>query len=329
MNITNTGSTLRTSLDENVMAQINKNSTADTQSQPTQQGQPKKKSDYKLELFEEGTVPKDQIKVTQMSAKELCSLISSKFLQIFNDYKGCSFRPAQNGLLEFVMIFEDHNTRNGMIKNIERIGMGSNNSATINYVETINQNRNGRRTMTLTAETREIMEQFMIRPIENKNGRHQPGNIKWDQCIEEKEVGGQMIQYSTYGRPQTLLLVRNINVEAIIDNIWTPTEQKQKDAEKAKADAERYGRKDVVVIPKFQHKINFRGFKTQNQYGQVSFTNMPMQVGPDGNIYPVNVQTLPLENYWLNIETVDTEESAKVVPVVRAAAVPGFISSIY
>ena len=285
--------------------------------------------DYYADLYEEGTVPANMIKVTQISAKELCTLISSKFSQLFNDYRGCSFRPAANGLLEFVMYFEERNEHNGLTKNIERVGIGSGTPRVQAYVETMNQNKRGRRTMTLNKVTREYLKPFMIAPMTNKNGRMAADKIRWDDCIEEKEYGGQMTVYNMGTRPQTMLLLRNINLEAIIDNMWTPSEQKQKDQENAKAHMKKYGNKQLVVIPRYQHKVSFRGFKFTSAWGRVDFTPTPITIGPDGNMYPAGTMSLPLENYWLNVQTIDTKETEKVVPTVRNAAMPGFAANIY
>lgn len=298
-------------------------------------------------------VPKHIITTNQMSAKDLCTIISTQFKQIFNDYRGCTFRQAPNGGLEFVMVFQNYSLNGNKYKNIYMYNQGGKSDDLASFVEASKMNRNGRKTMTLTDWTKRAMKPYMLLPGPIRNGKIP--KIKWEDCLEEKEENGQMLSYYPTSIPETVLILKNINVEAIIDNIWTPSHIKKADrveslkkfcSDRRIPYTESSDKKDIVidyknsngwteekiydqliVVKSLQNKLMFKGFKIVDFYGRVNYHPTPLQIGPDGRVYQTPIYDL--SNFFVNIETVDLKEAQKIMPQSAVINSTGFLSNVY
>lgn len=299
-------------------------------------------------------IPKHIASINQMSAKELCQIITTQFKQSFNDYRGCTFRQGPNGILEFIMVWQNYAQSGDKYKNIELFNQGNNKDDIASFVEATKRNKNGRKTMTLNEWTRRALKPFMLLPGQVKNG--QLPKINWDDCLEEKEVNGQMMGYYPTSVSETILILKNINVESIIDNIWTPSKIKKADKmnslikycsdHKIGYTVSKDGL-DVVIdkdtLPKgltvekieenlfimksIQNKLTFRGFKITDFFGSVNFHPYPLQVGPNGQLYQLPIYDL--SNFFVNIETVDIKEAQKILPQTAVINNAGFLSTLY
>lgn len=308
--------------------------------------------DIHFDLYDPN-IPRHIVTINQMSAKDLCTIISTQFKQVFNDYRGCTFRQGSNGGLEFIMVFQNYAPNGNKYKNIRLFNQSAKGDDLASFIEASKMSRNGRKTMTLNDWTRRAMKPYMLLPGPIHNGK--VPKIKWEDCLEEKEVNGQMLSYYPTSISETVLVLKNVNVESIIDNIWTPSHIKKADRiealkkfcmEKRIPFKESADKKDIVidyensngwteekiydqliVIKSLQNKLMFRGFKIVDLYGSVNYHLTPLQIGPDGRVYQTPIYDL--SNFYVNIETVDIREAQKIMPQTAVVNSTGFLSNVY
>lgn len=176
--------------------------------------------------------PKPMVDTVQISAADLCALISKQLKKYFQDVLGCSFKPMPNGNREFVILFQPGKGF-GNIPNIDAIKMNSSMPSTQRYIETARVNMNGRHTMTLNQATKDFFEKYMIKPV---LGNPLSGNLKvaekveWNKCIEEVEYK----ENNVYSYSQSsFLMLRNVDLEKLLHDIWIPMDERNKDKEAA------------------------------------------------------------------------------------------------
>ena len=196
-----------------------------------QQNATQKRKRLELDLYDPDR-PKPMVDTVQISAADLCSLISKQLKHYFQDVLGCSFKPMANGNREFVILFQPGKGF-GNIPNIDAIRMNASMPSTQKYIETMRVNMNGRHTMTLNQITKDFFEKYMIRPV---IGNPLSGNLKiadkidWNKCIEEVSYK----EASVYSYNQSsFLMLRNIDLERLLHDIWIPLEERKAEREAA------------------------------------------------------------------------------------------------
>ena len=261
------------------------------------------KDEYKLDLYDDhNDLPAAVTSTMHMRATDLCKMITSSLQNVLKELKGCTFRPGGNGLLEFVLVFQRNNQVQKDERNLVSI-IGDTNNKMVSYVTTMQGNHNGRRTLTLSDYTKGILDQFMVHPIVNNGGRQGLGRIEWNKYIEEIEYATNQL----YGRGnfETFVIVKGVNVEAILNNMFTPSQQKATDEENAK-------QRNTLVKPRYQYKIIFRGYRSFDAYNNIVFTQQRMMVNNYGNIQYASQFTL--QDYFINIEKFDTDAIENIIP---------------
>lgn len=177
--------------------------------------------------------PKSMVETVQISAADLCHLVSEQLKGVFKDVLGCTFKYNVNGNLGFCILFQPGKGY-GKWSNIDAIHMNSHMHPTQRYVETSRVNANGRRTMTLNQLTRDYFNRFMIRPVIGNrfnNTYRVSDKIEWEKCIEEVEYR----ESNMYGcNNASFLMLRNIDLERLLHEIWIPSDERKKDLEVAK-----------------------------------------------------------------------------------------------
>lgn len=276
---------------------------------------------YEADLEPEGMI-KDPSTTFQVSAASLCKFISTKFRQIFNDYRGCTFVAGSNMMLNFVMYFEDKpldtSENSQVFKNLTNLTNGDAATKMERYVKNANHDRNGLAIFTLNEKTRATMDQFMFKEKRRDNlGRWYENDVDWDKCISNQTINTPMF----YGaRPIQVVALYNVDLIKVIANMFTTTEQKAKD--KIRAQKRNNTADPEVILPSFQYDIKFKGFK--QIYGPLGMGYT--QAIPGFNPGDPN-KPLPLDSYYINITRTDIKEALKLNPMFKNTATN--IHSVY
>ena len=177
--------------------------------------------------------PKSMVETVQISAADLCHIISERLKHYFRDVLGCTFKYNVNGNLGFCVLFQ-FGKGYGKFDNIDAIRMSNSMSSTQRYVETCRVNVNGRRTMTLNQFTKDFFEKYMIRPVignQFNGGLRTANKIDWEKCIEEVEY--RESNFYSYAN-SSFLMLRNVDLERLLYDIWIPADERRRDYEAAK-----------------------------------------------------------------------------------------------
>ena len=180
-------------------------------------------------MVECSDLPKPVTSQTLLTLKDLCSIITKTMRTLWHDYYKTTFYMTPGGFLQVLMIFADNPNpiptdkrgNNTKIKNVKTIYQGEQ-----DLISTMmeNSNRKQRRTIELTELGKMALEQYMIR-----NNRNE---IKWNECLEEREFNTtDLIRYPS-GKFNGLV-VKNVQVTSLLDSIWTPMSIQQADYDRA------------------------------------------------------------------------------------------------
>ena len=292
-------------------------------------------------------LPKPVTSQTLLTLKDLCAIITKSMRTLWHDYYKTTFYMTPGGFLQVLMIFADNpnpiptdkkgNTTK--IKNVKTIYRGQEDIITT-MIE--NSNRKQRRTIELTELGKMALAQYMIR---NSNGE-----IKWNECLEEREFNTtDLIRYPS-GRFNGLV-VKNVQVTSVLDSIWTPIEIQSADYDKAfeiatnkwkktkkitvdetDNDGNVIGQKEVdnvyidypegwnknrvlktmTVEKSYTTQLIFKGYRINDQM------NNPVGFDPTPKISPNMI--LDFENYYVAVAVTDMQ-------VYKSLINPNFIQS--
>ena len=300
---------------------------------------------------------KRDVTITLMKIGDLCDAISAPLKQLFRDYLGCKFVMGANGNMELVMVFEPGAGKEDGLENINIFKQNRSMPALQRNIEMIRVNQSGRHTMTLNEITKAYLLNWMTAPVTYAPGGYcRQGKVKWNECIQEMCINDTYpTQYPGMVRERSVLVVRNLNVDKIISDLFTPTEVKKADYDRAvmtfrntfynRAKRMENGKEvevwvlksdnsktfDMLTPAELDSKINiqpsvffvltYKGFFYNNGI-QVGFSPMPVTNG----VMPASPITY--DNYFITIQEIDAEAIKKYQPHIGNVNVSGFLADV-
>ena len=275
-------------------------------------------------------LPKPVISETIMSLKSLCQIITETMQGIWHDYYKTSFYMAPGGSLQVLMIFADnpnpipHDSKGNNTSKIKNVKTLYNKEQDVITTLMQNSGNRQRRTIELTELGKLALSQFMIR-----NNRNE---IRWNECVEEKEFNTtDLIRYPS-GRFNGLV-VKNVQVTSLLDAIWTPIDVQIADYNRAfdiatkkwkkteditvtneKGEKESATRvwieypegwnknrvlREMTIEKSFTTQLVFKGYRLNDQM------NNPIGFDPRPKVTPNLI--LDFENYFVSVAVIDMQ----------------------
>lgn len=268
-------------------------------------------------------LPAHHVEITQMTAKQLCDFISSNLREVFDDFKGCIFKPDNMGNLQFLLVFEvTPEAVNGKYKAIHKFDK---------KIDNIVEFTNRRFTMELTEFAKSFFYKYMIPVNVDRNGMPK---IKWKECIEEKNIDGTA--GTGYTNSATLLVLKNIDVRKIIEDLWTPPQVKAselkyaidmwkknnwegvpgkpKEVYQGKESDDEIAQK-VIPNKRYIAQLKFKGFQLKTPDGRYVYSTTPVQMLNTGQT--IRASSYDFDKYYVNIEIIDVGQLVHDFPQLR------------
>ena len=268
-------------------------------------------------------IPSHHVEITQMTAKGLCDFIANNIKEIFDDFKGCTFKPDSMGNLQFRIVFENTpDAVNGKYKAVNKIDREIN-----NVIEFTKK----KFTLELTEFAKSFFFKYMIPSSVDRNGI---ARVKWNECVEEKNIDGTST--SGYTNSAVLLVLKNIDVTKIIEDLWTPPKVKESELKYAidlwkKRNWEKVpGKPNEVyqgketddeiarkVIPnkRYLAQLRFKGFQLKTPDGRYVYSTTPVQMLATGQTIRSN--SYDFDKFFVNIEIVDVSQLIHDFPQLK------------
>lgn len=247
-------------------------------------------------------LPPHHVELTHMSLRKLCNIIGGYFREAFCDFRGCEMRydpkngRPELGFLVFNLVFEytnstEPNKFNALVRH-ERP------SDTIIDLET------RFRSLDLTPEAKGFLTKYMG-SIEYDKDRKP--FVQWNKFLEEKDLNGRTA--SGYTVTSNLLVITNVDLNKIVQDIWTDPKVKEADETAAinawkRANWKRGTNKDEFepgpetdeeilamcrVNRKYLVKVTFKGYTIKDPNGNYTLSNVPVNISPNGQMRPSNM----------------------------------------
>lgn len=246
-------------------------------------------------------LPEHHIELTQMNLKQLCNIVGGYFRDVFADFRGCEMRydpkngRRENGFLVFNLAFE--------YKNYSDSGKFN---ALVKYehpIQTVIDLNKKQRTLELTNDAKGFLMKYMY-GIEY--GSDNKPFVNWNRYLEEKDL--QFRTTSGYSETANLLIVTHVNLNEVVQDIWTDPKVKRADELAAinawkrkhwkrvppskdndnKDEFEKGKETDDEILSmchiqrKYLVQVIFKGYQTQDANGCMQFSNVPINVLPNG-----------------------------------------------
>lgn len=299
--------------------------------------------DYRNVIFYDSNLPRPISSVTQLSLRQLCEIITRNLKSVLYEYYGCTFVVGQNGLLEFKLIFmpKAGDPEKGKFKNIVLP-----NKENLNNLQAFIEagvRKTNRRIMDLNIQTKDTLLPHMVKPNN--------GPFNWNDCLEERETN-MMGSYYMSSQKASILIVKNVNVESLIDSIWTPDDVQEANYNESYnnfiesrgwIELVNTGKKDqndnpimekrvkfpngwnanrvlreMPRIKSFKCKLVFRGHRWDDGYN-IYFNPQVMNNG---------VPAIDYDRYYVNIEMIDMMAAKRTFPA-QSINQSGFMSTVW
>ena len=292
----------------------------DSYKQDNRKQQEEKKDEVEVDLYDPSIVlPENMIKVSQISAKTLWDLISSQLRESIPDYYGCNFIATNQGY-KFMMAFKENansNTR-GVLKCLEPTLKDTGNRMQ-NYIERTQANSNRRHVYKFTEDAKKFFGEFIDTGYNNK---YQKNKITWDKLISERSFRRNSSPFNM-GNEEYYLILEGLDLNLIIDNLFTPTEEKNTLKEKAKKLSNENGRSisfNMSRLKNIRYRAEIKGFIYTNTDGMPFYSLVPLTY-INGGYFPTMADPVSMRNnkidmdtFMINIYTMDVRVIKKNVP---------------
>ena len=262
-------------------------------------------------------LPQHHVEFTQMSLRKLCNIIGGYFRDAFHDFRGCEMRydpkngRPELGFLVFNLVFEYTTSSDAnKFKALVRHDRPS---------DTIIDLEQRFRSLDLTAEAKGFLMKYMGTIEYDRD--HKPF-VQWNRYLEEKDLSGR--SPSGYTVTSNRLVVTNVDLNKIVQDIWTDPKVKEADETAAinawkrshwkpipnKQDEFETGAEtdDEIlamcnVQRKYHIKVTFKGYQIKDPNGNDTFTTVPVNVSPNGQVRPSN--THDFDKYYVTVVVSD------------------------
>lgn len=278
-------------------------------------------------------LPQHHIELTHMSLKRLCNIIGGYFREAFVDFAGCEMRQdpqrgrPETGFLVFNLVFEwknDYTEKNKF-------------NALVRYdrpAENIVDLQKRFRTLDLTPEAKGFLMKYMSGLEYTNDGKP---FVNWNKFLEEKDLTGRTS--SGYTTNSALLVVTLVDLNKVVQDIWTNPEVKRADEEAAIKHWKRTHWKrvpsqdpndknkyeyitgpetddEILSMCRVNHKylvaVTLKGYQQVNPNGETVFSQTPLNVQPNGQVQQGVVHNF--DKYWVTIKVCDTAQIAHDFP---------------
>lgn len=281
-------------------------------------------------------LPEHHVELTQLSLKRLCNIIGGYFREAFVDFAGCEMRyDAKNGrpetgFLVFNLVFE---WKNGYSE-------PSKFNALVRYdrpADTIIDLEKRFRTLDLTPEAKGFLMKYMSGLEYNNNGKP---FVQWNKFLEEKDLNGRTS--SGYTVNSSLLVITNVDLNKVVQDIWTAPDVKRADEEaaikawkrshwklapKTQEGKEDKNKQEFIQGPetddeilsmcrinrKYNIVVTFKGYQRLDPNGNISFSNVPLNIMANGQVQQGMVHDF--EKYLVNVKVSNVAQIVHDFPI--------------